>query len=219
MFGPGKRPEVLLLLLTAAAMPALSAETGDPETTDPWTAGPMRLEVTTPGSAARVGDEIAFAIDVENTGSRELGEVVVEVPVAANTLLVSAGFQDSPAPQHPVRDILLEGHKVLFQVGALPAGGRARVGLLLRPRVPGTVLIMPSATCQQVDGPVFCRPTLAVEVTTLGEDVVRRCAPAVRWAGAIGLLPLLAVCRLISSRVRAARLHSAFDRPDQSGGF
>jgi len=191
-------------------MPAVSAEIDPPGTTEPCAAGPMRLEVKPPRFPVRVGDEIPFAIDVENTGGHALNRVVVEVPVAANTLLVSAGFQDPPGTQPPPRDVLLEGHKVLYQVGALPAGSRARARLVVRPRVPGTVLVMPSATCEQVAVPVFCRPAAAVEVTTLGEDVARRCAPVGRWIGAAGLLPLLAVCRMISSRMRAARIRAGF---------
>ncbi len=210
MSGPGNRPEALLWLLAAAAMPAASAEIDAPGTTEPCVAGPMRLEVRIPASPALVGDEIPFAIDVENTGGHALNRVVVEVPVAANTFLLSARFQDSPAVQHPPREVLLEGHKVLFQVGTLQAGDRARTWLLVRPRVPGTVLIMPSATCEQIGMPVFYGPAAAVEVTTLGEDMVRRCVPVGRWVGAAGLLPLLAVCRLISSRMRAARIRAGF---------
>lgn len=159
--------------------------------TTTFVTGPdLRVAVRSTTDTAQVGENLSFAVDVENVGDGDASDVVIRVPLPADTELVGAWLEPRDAAQATPLDARIVNEEIVIELGAVRAAEHRAIELVLAARAAGAVTLRADVSAAEQPDPVTAQADQEVAVEDVYWQVVTEGAPAVP-CGVVLMVPLL----------------------------
>lgn len=144
---------------------------------DGSTAPDLRVSIAAATTAARVGEELGFEVNVANLGTASATGVILRFPLPPGTELVGVWLLPDESAQTAPLDAVVDGDEIVVELGDVLTSEALTLSLVLKAATAGTVTLTAAATCAEQDTPATTQAESEVAVDDVYVEIVRVVGP------------------------------------------
>lgn len=177
------------------------------EPNEPAAAAPdLRVTIAASSASAIVGEEFGFEVNVQNLGTADATNVVLRLPLPANTEFMRAWLVTDEAAQSTPLTAYVEDGEIVIELGDVAAAQDMKLNVVLKATASGIVSLEASVAGDEQTTPATAQANSDVDVDDVYYEIVETMTP-IGACGALGFVsPLLLSLGLLALKHRGSVL-------------